>query len=166
MVHRSEDDPVAEAGVRGPSEVGDEARADEPDGLVEPVGHLDLDESDVEGGSTGLNDAEMVDSSVENEPTEVDANQRADDDAGPPDRFSKIRRTTAGAMMTGIAIGFQQVFELPKKESAFVIKAASDPNGPKGPIDLQFDPDDPTKTVAIIRHQHPDGTEDPASSAE
>lgn len=69
----------------------------------------------------------------------------------PPDRFGRIRKSTAGVMMTGIAIGFQKALEPERQEPAFVIKASSDPHGPEGPIDLRFDPDDPRKTVAIVR---------------
>lgn len=64
-------------------------------------------------------------------------------------------------MLTGIAIGLQEALELPRNEPPFVIKASSDPNDPQGPIDLHFDPDDPTNTVAIIRHPQ---VEDPTDS--
>jgi len=95
-------------------------------------------------------------------PGEIDQGDHDDGEAGvgSPDRFTRIRRSTAGMMMTGIAIGLQEALELPKKEPAFVIKASSDPEGPQGPIDLHFDPDDPTKTVAIIRSQSIDGQRD------
>jgi hypothetical protein len=74
----------------------------------------------------------------------------------PPDRFGRIRKSTAGVMMTGIAIGFQKALEPERQEPAFVIKASSDPHDPEGPIDLRFDPDDPTKTVAVIRTPTPE----------
>jgi hypothetical protein len=67
-------------------------------------------------------------------------------------------------MMTGIAIGFQKALEPERKEPAFVINASGDPDGPKGPIDLRFDPDDPTKTVAIIRTPLPEEPTDPPTS--
>jgi hypothetical protein len=83
------------------------------------------------------------------------------DDGGPPaeapTRFDKVRRSTAGVMMTGIALGLQDALELPRKEPAFVIKAAGEPDGEPGPIDLQFDPDDPANTVAVIRPWLADG---------
>ena len=67
-------------------------------------------------------------------------------------RFNRwMKRSATGAMMTGIAIGLHEALELPKKEPAFVIKATGEPDGPQGPIDLQFDPDSPSNTVAVIR---------------
>jgi hypothetical protein len=80
----------------------------------------------------------------------VEAAGAGEADAGPT-RFEKVRRSSAGVIMTGIALGLQDAFELPKKEPAFVIKATGEPDGDPGPIDLQFDPDDPSNTVAVIR---------------
>ena len=69
-----------------------------------------------------------------------------------PLRFDSWRkRTTAGAVMTGIAVGLQQALELPRQEPAFVIEASGEPEDPNRPIDLRFDPDSPADTVAIIR---------------
>jgi len=83
------------------------------------------------------------------------------DGGGPPPeaptRFDKVRRSSAGIMMTGIALELQDALELPRKEPAFVIKAAGEPDGEPGPIDLQFDPDDPANTVAVIRPWLADG---------
>jgi hypothetical protein len=78
-------------------------------------------------------------------------------DDAPPTRFDRVRRSTAGVMMTGIALGLQDALELPKKQPAFVIKASGQPDGPQGPIDLSFDPDDPSNTVAVIRPWLTDG---------
>src|ERR1035437_6024637 len=75
----------------------------------------------------------------------------------PPTRFDRVRRSTAGVMMTGIALGLQDALELPKKQPDFVIKASGQPDGPQGPIDLSFDPDDPSNTVAVIRPWLTDG---------
>jgi hypothetical protein len=85
-----------------------------------------------------------------------------EDGTGRPDRFARIRRTSAGVVMNGIALGLREALELPKNEPAFVIKAPSDPDRDKGPIDLHFDPDDPTKTVAVIRSRPVDDTPPPA----
>ncbi|MHB1712396.1 MAG: hypothetical protein ACYCV7_13520 [Acidimicrobiales bacterium] len=78
----------------------------------------------------------------------------ADDPA--PNRFDRVRRSTAGVLMTGIAIGLQDAFDLPRPQPAFVIKSPGQPGGQEGSIDLHFDPDDPSKTVAIIRPQPDD----------
>jgi hypothetical protein len=79
---------------------------------------------------------------------ETAGDEPADDS---PTRFEKVRRSSAGVIMTGIALGLQDALALPKKEPAFVIKATGEPDGDPGPIDLQFDPDDPSNTVAVIR---------------
>jgi hypothetical protein len=68
-----------------------------------------------------------------------------------PLRFNNWRRrSTAGVLMTGIAVGLQKALELPKQQPAFVIEASDEPD-PDGPILLKFDPDNPAATVAIIR---------------
>ena len=54
-------------------------------------------------------------------------------------------------MMTGIAFGLQEALERKRKEVPIVQQADGDPAGPQGPIELQFDPDHPEKTVAVIR---------------
>ena len=67
-------------------------------------------------------------------------------------RFDRWRRrSAAGAMMTGIAFGLQEALERKRKEVPIVQQADGDPSGPKGPIELRFDPDHPEKTVAVIR---------------
>ena len=88
------------------------------------------------------------------------------DDADPDAlRFDRWRRhSTAGVIMTGVALGLQQALERPKQEPAFVIQAAGDPPGPPGPIELRFDPDDPAGTVAVIRTWlAEDGTDAPGA---
>jgi hypothetical protein len=73
-------------------------------------------------------------------------------DLGPdPLRFNNWRRrSTAGVLMTGIAVGLQKALELPKQQPAYVMEASDEPD-PDGPIQLKFDPDNPAATVAIIR---------------
>jgi hypothetical protein len=63
----------------------------------------------------------------------------------------------------------QEALERKRKEPPIVQQVDSDP-GPQGPIELQFDPDHPEKTVAVIRPwlmneggpapDEPDGTTD------
>lgn len=85
-------------------------------------------------------------------------------------RFDRWRRrSAAGAMMTGIAFGLQEALDTKRKEPPIVQQVDGDP-GPQGPIELQFDPDHPEKTVAVIRPwlmseggtgpEPPDGTAD------
>ena len=95
-----------------------------------------------------------------------DEGASADDpDGGPvegrdPLRFNSwMKRSAAGAIMTGIAVGLQQALELPRQEPAFVIEASGEPDDPNRPIDLRFDPDSPADTVAIIRR--PPGADAP-----
>lgn len=102
-----------------------------------------------EGGADGASDADERDDDND-AVTDMPADH---EDADVPDRFTRLRRSTAGVMMTGIALGLQDALQLPRTDPPFVIKASSDPDGPQGPIDLHFDPDDPTKTVAVIRER-------------
>jgi hypothetical protein len=113
---------------------------------------------DPEGPSRLNQTADIADDDSEPQPAGAEE-QPSIDTTGDPlstdpvDRFSRVRRSVGGMMLTSIAIGLQDALELQRNEPPFVIKAASDPNSPQGPIDLHFDPDDPTNTVAIIRHQ-------------
>jgi hypothetical protein len=73
-------------------------------------------------------------------------------------RFDRWRRrSAAGAMMTGIAFGMQEALDRKRKEAPIVQQVDGDPSGPQGPIELQFDPDHPEKTVAVIRPWLMDG---------
>lgn len=62
-----------------------------------------------------------------------------------------IKRSASGAVLTGIALGLQQVYQPKRELPAFVMEATGEPEDPDAPITLHFDPDDPTKTVAVIR---------------
>jgi hypothetical protein len=92
------------------------------------------------------------------------------DEGKDPLRFNRwMKRSATGAVMTGIAVGLQQALELPRQQPAFVIEAAGEPEDPDRPIDLQFDPDSPANTVAIIRRpppDHPAGEPDRSGSPE
>jgi len=87
-------------------------------------------------------------------------------EARDPLRFNNwMKRSAAGAVMTGIAVGLQQALELPRQQPAFVIEASGEPEDPDRPIDLRFDPDSPADTVAIIRRPAPaDPPEGPSAS--
>jgi hypothetical protein len=135
--HGAGPEPVDEGGpslTRGStSEDGGVGEADQAVGrAAEPAGRAPIDGGPTEAGS----EAE------DGEPTE----------GKDPLRFNSwMKRSTAGAVMTGIAVGLQQALELPRQQPAFVIEAAGEPEDPDRPIDLRFDPDSPADTVAIIR---------------
>jgi len=77
-------------------------------------------------------------------------------DARDPLRFSDwMKRSATAAVMTGIARGLHQALEVERQVPAFVMEVPGEPED-DGPIDLRFDPDDPTKTVAVIRERRPE----------
>jgi hypothetical protein len=97
------------------------------------------------------------------------ADDELDDDedgGGPHDpmRFNHwMKRSATGAVLSGIALGLQQALEQKREVPAFIMEAPGEPEDPDAPITLRFDPDDPTKTVAVIRSvprptptEHPD----------
>jgi len=62
-----------------------------------------------------------------------------------------VKRSATGAVLSGIAFGLQEVLQPKRELPAFVMEAPGEPEDPDAPITLHFDPDDPTKTVAVIR---------------
>jgi hypothetical protein len=74
-----------------------------------------------------------------------------------------MQHSAAGAVLTGITIGLREALEPTRREVAFVIEAPSEPEDPDAPIALRFDPDDPTKTVAVVR-QPPETPSTPRTS--
>jgi hypothetical protein len=87
--------------------------------------------------------------------------QDPDDDlpGGDPLRFNNwMKRSATGAVLSGIALGLQQALERKRELPAFVMEAPDEPGDPDAPITLHFDPDDPTKTIAVIRHPAPGPT--------
>ena len=74
-----------------------------------------------------------------------------------PLRFNRwMKRSASGAVLSGIALGLQQALEHKREVPAFVMEAPGEPEDPDAPITLHFDPDDPTKTVAVIRNPRAD----------
>ena len=87
------------------------------------------------------------------------------DDPGPeePIGFQRwMKRSASGAILSGIALGLQQALEPERKLPAFVLEAPGEPEDPDATITLRFDPDDPTKTVAVIRAPAEGTPPDPA----
>jgi hypothetical protein len=85
-----------------------------------------------------------------------------DEESGPdPLRFHRWMRSSAsGTILTGIALGLQHAMEGRREQPAFVMEAPGEPEDPDAPISLRFDPDDPTRTVAVIRAPSPGGPRD------
>jgi len=126
------DDDGRDAGAGRAGEPSDHERddgvGDQPDGSVD---------APVDGAAAGTDGEVPLDDGI--------------DEGRDPLRFNNWRRrSTAGVLMTGIAVGLQKALELPRQQPAFVIEASDEPV-PDGPIELKFDPDDPSATVAIIR---------------
>ena len=79
-----------------------------------------------------------------------------------PLRFNRwMKRSASGAVLSGIALGLQQALEHKRETPAFVLEAPGEPEDPDAPITLHFDPDDPTKTVAVIRSPRADPGQPP-----
>ncbi len=78
------------------------------------------------------------------------------DEAGPEDErdgsgFDSWRRESAfGAVGTGIARGLQAVFAPPADEIVIVAAVPGDPPDADQRVRVILDPDDPTKSVAIM----------------
>lgn len=71
----------------------------------------------------------------------------------PPALEAWRRRTALGALMTGIAMGLQQVFD-PNKDNrpAIVIQASGQPPDPNAPLSLEeLDADFPVDTTVVVR---------------
>ena len=69
-----------------------------------------------------------------------------------PLRFNRwMKRSTTGAVLTGVTIGLQQALEKRDQRPAFVIEAPGEPEDDQPLVRLQFDPDNPSKTVAVVR---------------
>jgi hypothetical protein len=89
---------------------------------------------------------------VDNEPTsdEVDGGPTEVEPEFEPAGFERWRRESAlGTVGTGIARGLQNVFGVQQDE---IVMVAPVPGGPPDPDRLQviLDPDDPTKSVAVL----------------
>ncbi len=83
-----------------------------------------------------------------------------------PLRFSSwMKRSATGAVLTGIALGLQHALEREREQPAFVMEAPGEPDDPDAPITLHFDPDDPGKTVAVVRARPPGGETGPTGRA-
>ncbi len=67
-----------------------------------------------------------------------------------PDRISHWRRHSAlGAVLTGLALGYQEVFD-PEEERSIVIEVDDEGEPRDLPVELFLDPDSPTGSLCIV----------------
>ncbi|HXB37395.1 MAG TPA: hypothetical protein VNU75_06795, partial [Acidimicrobiales bacterium] len=64
-----------------------------------------------------------------------------------------------GTVGTGIARGLQNVFAPPPNQPIIVAAVPGDPPGPER-LQVILDPDDPSKSVALLPPAHDDGEDD------
>ena len=82
----------------------------------------------------------------------ADTDDTDDTGSDPPTRFERIRSgTAAGVIMTGIALGFQEALTVRRDEPAIVHEAPGEPPGPPRAVELHVDPDDPDRSIAVVR---------------
>jgi hypothetical protein len=77
------------------------------------------------------------------------------DETAAPDPLEGVhawrRRTAAGAILTGVALGLRQALEPPAEERQVVVDASGDPPGPPQPVELHFDPAGPAHSWVVLR---------------
>jgi hypothetical protein len=74
----------------------------------------------------------------------------------PPRRFDAWRRRSAmGAMATGIALGLKEIFQPADNQPVITAVAPGDPPDADQRLRVILDPDDPTKSVAILPSNPP-----------
>ena len=76
----------------------------------------------------------------------------------PGTKRPRRNRSAVGAVMLGIARGFQAVFEPRDKEKPAIVQEADDPEKEDGPYSVSFDVDHPENTV--IRFRSPEASGD------
>lgn len=85
--------------------------------------------------------------------SDVDANDEGVD-AHDSLRFDRWRkRSTTGAVLTGVALGLQHALDRPKQEPAIVVEAPGEPEDDEAPFVVHLDRDDPTRTVVVVRDE-------------
>jgi hypothetical protein len=75
---------------------------------------------------------------------------------GPPRRFDAWRRRSAiGALATGVALGLKEIFQPNNIEPVITATAPGDPPDASERLRVILDPDDPSKSVAILPKESP-----------
>ncbi len=128
--HAADSKASARTGPQSDDDLVVRAGADDGDVGIDDVAGTGCDDGFEHGGDTTGEDASGRD----------------------PLRFNRWMRSSAsGGILTGIALGLQHALEERREQPAFVMEAPGEPEDPDAPISLHFDPEDPTKTVAVIR---------------
>ena len=131
---------------------------DEQDGAGQ--GRVGQDGGGQDGGGAG-DGAALPDAGADAGPG---ADPGHGEDPGPLRFHRWMHRSATGAILTGIALGLREALEPVRRNVAIVMEAPGEPEEPEGPITLHFDPDDPTRTVAVVRSAHPPGAPPEAAS--
>ena len=83
------------------------------------------------------------------------------DDGEGPDAHDSLRfdrwrkRSATGAVLTGVALGLQHALDRPKQEPAIVVESSGEPEDDDAPFVVHLDPDDPARTVVVVRDRPP-----------
>jgi hypothetical protein len=117
------------------------------------------EDSDPDAVTTGAVDPGAVEATDVEDPDAGDANEH---DSLRFDRWRK--RSATGAVLTGVALGLQHALDRPKQEPAIVVEASGEPEDDDAPFVVHLDPDDPSRTVVVVREDHT-GPPDPPTTA-
>lgn len=86
----------------------------------------------------------------------VEATSEPDEHVGAPlpSRITQwSRRTALGAVMSGMALGLQEVFE-PREQAPIVVEVDDDGIPHDLPVELFLNPDDPRGSLALVHRSH------------
>jgi hypothetical protein len=112
------------------------------------AGASDTSAADDEAAATAAMGALLARAEAQADFSEADF---ASSDSAPHTRREKWqRRTATGAILSGLALGFQQVFEAPKEDIAIIMETSGTP--PRDlPVEAEFDGMVPRRSVVKIR---------------
>jgi hypothetical protein len=83
----------------------------------------------------------------------IDAGPLRSEPPPPPPPVSRLsawsRRSAIGAVLTGMALGLQEVFD-PEEERTIVIEVEDDESLPDLPVQMILDPDSPHGSLCIV----------------
>jgi hypothetical protein len=94
--------------------------------------------------------------------TDTDDDEPEDhlDEQFPPRRFDAWRRRSAiGGVVTGVALGLKEIFQPTNNEPVITAVAPGDPPDADQRLRVILDPDDPSKSVALLPPITPAGHE-------